>query len=114
MHSWKDRLTIGVLLLSVSWQLRAEIVYGSHAQITEFFVFSEYGGGDVGFLVTAPTEACPAGYWLRPSDPGFKSLYAVLMLAYSTKVPVRVAARSDSIWQGSTGTYCRVYYITAH
>lgn len=91
----------------------AALVTSPLVTVNRFFVFSDFGGGDVAFITSAPTTGCPGGFWLRPTDPGYKSLYAMLAMAYATKSPVQVTAYDDSIWTGSTGVYCRVYYIDA-
>lgn len=31
-------------------------------RVSEFFVFTEYGNGDVGFKVESPSSGCPDGY----------------------------------------------------
>jgi hypothetical protein len=81
--------------------------------VTQFFVFSEFGNGDVGIKVSSPTTGCADGFWLRPSDPGFKTLYAQLSMAYATQSPISISAHDNSIWPGSTGAYCRVYSIVS-
>jgi hypothetical protein len=91
----------------------AAVAGSSQVVVNEVFVFSEFGGGDVGFLTSSPIAGCEAGYWLRVSDPGFKSLYAMLMMAYATKSVVRVSAYDDSLWPGSNGRYCRVQWLNA-
>lgn len=97
---------------SLAYHASAAIVVTIHARVSEFFVFTEYGNGDVGFKVESPNSSCPDGYWLRPSDAGFKSAYAALMLAYSTGSTLRVAAHDDSLWPGTSGTICRVYQLS--
>jgi hypothetical protein len=95
-----------------SQPVTATIVYTSNVTVTEFSTFGVYGGGDVIFKVTSPASGCASGYWLRPSDDGFKSLFASVILAKATNSTIRVAAHDDSIWLGSSSTYCRVDYIT--
>lgn len=102
-----------VLIVLLSTPTRAAIVYSPVVTVTQFFVMAEYGGGDIGIKVSSPTTGCPHGFWLRPTDGGFKSMYAAAMMAYVTQSSIRVAAHDDSIWTGSTGTYCRVYYVQA-
>jgi hypothetical protein len=111
----KVRYSLVVLLLTIAVcnTANATLVSSPQVTVTQFFTFSDYGNGDVGFVVSASTPACAAGFWLRPSDPGFKTLYAQLAMAYAMKSPIRVTAYDDSIWSGSTGVYCRVYYIAS-
>jgi hypothetical protein len=95
-----------------SQPVTATIVYTSDVTVTEFSTFGDYGDGDVIFKVTSPASGCASGYWLRPSDGGFKSLLASIMLAQATNSTIRVAAHDDSLWSGSSSAYCRVDYIT--
>lgn len=71
-------------------------------------MYAEHGTGDVAFIGSSGTSNC-SGFWLRPCDPGFKTLYAALMTAYVTKLPISVTAYDDQIWSGSATTFCRVY-----
>jgi len=70
------------------------------------YVYSTFGNGDVAFYGT-PAGSC-VGFWLRPTDPGFKNMYAVLLAARAADRPVQVWGYDDQVWTGSTGTYCRV------
>lgn len=79
--------------------------------ITEVFSYPEYGQGDVMFRVTPVVPGCEGGFWLRPSDPGFKTSVATMLLGYSTKVAVRVWGYDDQLWSGSSATTCRLYAI---
>ncbi len=80
--------------------------------VTEVFSYTDYSGGDVTFKVNSPIAGCEGGFWLRPSDPGFKTTYAALLMAYSSKATVRVWAYSDQIWSGSGSPTCRLYLLS--
>ena len=95
-------LSMSLISAVLGVQAHAAMVFSASVTIREFFVLSEYGGGDVGFVASSPTNGCAHG---------FKNLYAAVMMAYATKAPIRVAAMDDSIYPGSSGTYCRVYSI---
>jgi hypothetical protein len=99
------------LLLSIPIA-QAAVVQSTAAPVTLIYSFSEFGTGDVVFKVANATPTtCNDGFWLRPSDPGFKTLYGMLMAAYHTKAPVTVQAYDDQKWPGSGGNYCRVYVM---
>ena len=87
-------------------------VQSAPVTITRYVTFSDFGGGDVVIVPSSATAGCADGFWLRPADPGFKSLYATLMMAYATRSTVTIAGYTDSVWTGSSGTFCRVYAIT--
>jgi hypothetical protein len=79
--------------------------------VTRISSFEEYGGGDVVFALDKPTVGCD-GYWLKTSDPGFKSNLSILLMARSTKAPVYAIGYDERLWPGSTATkYCHVYYL---
>jgi len=72
-------------------------------------VYEDYGGGDVVFFVDGqPVVGCESGFWLRPTDAGFKSSFATLLSAYATKLPIIVYGLNDQLWPGSSGHVCRV------
>jgi hypothetical protein len=80
--------------------------------VTEVFSYTDYGGGDVIFRVNAPIRGCEGGFWLRPTDPGFKQSLATVLLAYGSKSTVRVWAYDDEPWPGSPAPTCRMYVIS--
>lgn len=77
--------------------------------ITQIHSFSDSGSGDVVFTVSTALTGCAGGFWLRPSDAGFKAIYSSLLLSYANHTPILISAYNDSIWTGSTANYCRVY-----
>ncbi len=99
-------LGFGMLLLALS--ANAAIVSSTSVTVTHIYMYSELGGGDVAFTVSSPPAGCD-GLWLRPTDPGFKTLYAALMTAYVSRMPMTVTGIDDSIWSGSGSRFCRVY-----
>jgi hypothetical protein len=84
----------------------------TNRKVTEFFTYSDFGGGDVMFKVDLPIAGCEGGFWLRPSDAGFKANLATLLLAYTTKVNLRVWAYNDQLWTGSGAPTCRLYLLS--
>jgi hypothetical protein len=79
--------------------------------VTTIISYEEFGGGDVVFILDKPTVGC-AGYWLKTSDPGFKSNLSILLMARSSKVPLFATGYDERIWPGSTGArYCHLYAL---
>lgn len=105
------KFAVAILTVALTCSATAAIVggYESRGAVTNYIVYPEYGGGDVTFQTETPIAGCEAGFWLRPTDPGFKNAYAVVLTSYTTKSPVRVWAHDDSLWPGSSGRWCRVY-----
>lgn len=80
-------------------------------KVTEVYTYEDFGGGDVIFRVDIPIVGCEGGFWLRPTDPGFKTNVATVLLAYSTKSALRVWGFNDQLWTGSAAPTCRLYSL---
>ena len=52
---------------------------------------------------------CEGGFWIRASDPGFKTNVATVLLAYNSKSALRVWAYNDQLWTGSGAPTCRIH-----
>ena len=81
-------------------------------KITKTYSYSDYGTGDVIFQMNAIGVGCESGFWLRTTDPGFKSNLSVLIAAHLSGRTVYVQGYNDSIWNGSSGKFCRLYVIS--
>jgi hypothetical protein len=81
------------------------------AQVSFVYSYSEFGGGDVVFRLDTTLTGCEAGFWLRPTDPGFQRNVAMLMSAQLARRAISVHAYDDQIWSGSVSKYCRVSMI---
>ncbi len=103
---------ITLLLLTLA-PVKAAIVGSSTAKVTiaTLYSYSDYGGGDVVFAITTVVPGCEAGYWLRPTDPGFDRNLAAVMSAHLAGRSIIVLAHNDRLWSGSPGKYCRVHLI---
>jgi hypothetical protein len=89
----------------------AAIVASAQGVISQYKVFPEFGGGDVIFHFDGTLPSGCDGFWLRPTDAGFKQTFSTLVTAYTTKMPLYVWAHNDSIWTASSSNYCRVYML---
>ena len=79
--------------------------------ITGMYSYTDYGTGDVVITVQTPPPACQHGFWIRMTDPGAKTVFAQVLAAYHASTPLRMGGYDNSLWPGSTGTYCRVYFV---
>ncbi len=96
------------MLLAHAAPCAAEVTgHGRQETVTQVLTYTE--SGVVYFITNDPATGCPDGYWLRPSDAGFKTAYAAVVMSYTTKAPARVWAYNDSLWAGSSGKICRLY-----
>jgi hypothetical protein len=74
--------------------------------VTKIHSYTDYGAGDVIFNVDATIAGCE-GFWLKPSDAGFKQTYAALLMAKAAGIPVVVYAYDNDLWAGGPNI-CRV------
>ncbi|MEP2103975.1 MAG: hypothetical protein ABJP02_17750 [Parasphingorhabdus sp.] len=104
---------IGTFLIFALAPTQAAIVGSSteKATIATLYSYSDYGGGDVVFTITTAVPGCDAGYWLRPTDPGFDRNLAAVMSAHLAGRPIIVLAHDDQLWSSSPGKYCRVNLV---
>lgn len=111
MNEFAPRTLLAIVALLLGTSANAAQVNSPQGTITAAFALTEFGNGDIAFSVSASTPGCEGGFWLRPTDPGFKTTYAMLLMAMATQSTVTVAAYNDSIWAGSAASYCRVAYL---
>jgi hypothetical protein len=107
------RAFLAVLAIASGVQVspvQAAVIGGTQGVITEYSVFPDLNGGDVIFMSDGAVGTC-YGFWLRPTDAGFKLAYSTLMTAYATKLPLRIWVHDNSSWSGSGSNYCRVYRL---
>lgn len=112
--------TVGFAFAAAAAFTAAAVALPAHAalvgdytnrKVLEVYAYEDFGGGDFVFRVDLPVAGCEGGFWFRPSDPGFKSSVATVLLAYSSKAAVRVWAYSEQLWTGSSAPTCRVHAV---
>ena len=100
-----------VLLDGVVTSASAAVLLSSPVTISTLYTYPQFGGGDVVVQVSQPLAGCESGFWLSASDPGFKSVYAQLLLARAARTVLSIWAYSDQIWTGSSGNTCRIQAV---
>jgi len=81
---------------------------GTTTTIQKIYSYTQFGGGDVQVLVTLGATNC-GGFWLKPSDPGFKAALSMLLSAYLAKSQVMIYGLDNDLWPGSpSGTFCHI------
>jgi hypothetical protein len=79
--------------------------------VTGIFSYTDYGGGDIIIVVQNPPPACQHGFWIRLADPGSKTVFAHVLEAYQAKATLRMGGYDNELWPGSSGKYCRLYFV---
>ncbi len=96
------------LLFAANFVKAAEA--SSLTTISRFISYNQYGGGDVVFRVTNPTDGC-YGYWITKEDAGFNANLSAIVAAYHAKTKVRLYGITDQKWSGSGNFWCKLYAI---
>lgn len=102
------KLLAGVIALcGVSSALAGPVAYD--VKITRMDSYPEYGNGDVIVQYSGTSVAgCSTGFWLSPSQPGFKQTYAMLLAAASAGRTVTLYSDSGQLWSGSGDQWCKL------
>jgi hypothetical protein len=88
----------------------AGMVLSTASQVLVVDSYADYQSGDVVFRISSTVPGCH-GFWLQPTDPGFKQTYANLLMAKAAQMNVVVYAYDNQIWTGSGSAYCKVRSI---
>lgn len=100
-----------LLALSIAPLVQAAIVQAT-GTVTLILTYLDYGGGDFTFRISTPHASCLHGYWMTPSQPGFKTSVAYVLKAHANGETITVGADTAQLWSGSnTGQYCKVDYL---
>ncbi len=100
---WSSTLTSTPLL-------QAAMVH-STGTVTVILTYLDHGQGDFTFRVSNPPAGCSGGFWISPTQPGFKSAVAFVLQARATGEPVLVGADTAQLWNGSGDQWCKVEYV---
>jgi len=79
--------------------------------ITHINTYPEFGGGDFVFRLSSYVAGCESGFWLAPSQPGFKTTVAFLMQSRAMGESISVAGNTAQIWSGSGSNFCKVDWV---
>jgi len=86
-----------------------------NVKVTQMYVYPEFGNGDVAFgHAGTPVPGCVDGYWLSPSQPGFRQSYAYLLSAVTMGKEVTLYSDTGQRWTGSGGQFCKLSGIRVH
>ncbi len=80
--------------------------------VSQSYAYTRYDGGDFVFSTSALAPGCGNGWYIKASDPGFKTAVATVLLAQAQGLQIMVAGDNSDIWSGSpSGQFCRVQSI---
>jgi hypothetical protein len=103
-------VTLALAMLALAPPASAAIVVAS-GTITHMNTYPEFGGGDFVFRLSNQVAGCEGGFWLSPSQLGFKTTVAFVLQARATGDTITVAGNNALMWNGGA-SYCKVDWIT--
>jgi hypothetical protein len=113
-HSWHKKYICTALGLAANAMALAQSTgVPPQTTITSVVAYPAYGTGDFVFRVANPIPECDGGYWIAPSDPGYKVIVATALMLYQSKTPVYVFGIPSQLWAGSSSRFCKLYAFDA-
>ncbi|MEO8016529.1 MAG: hypothetical protein ABI769_01840 [Pseudomonadota bacterium] len=106
------RMLFAMTVLAVSTQASATVVAAA-GTVVNINTYPEFGGGDFVFKLSTVVAGCEGGFWLSPSQPGFKTSVAFVMQARATGESITVGGNNGLIWNGSGSAFCKVDWLAA-
>lgn len=90
----------------------AATVVPASGTIIQINTYAEFGNGDVVFRLSNHVAGCEGGFWLSPSQLGFKTTVAFIMQARATGETITVGGNDALIWSGSASRFCKVDWVS--
>ena len=85
---------------------------GASVTINQSYAYTSYGGGDFVFSTNVAAPGCGSGWYIKATDPGYRSAVAAVLTAQAGGNYVTVYGDNADLWSGSpTGKYCRLLTI---
>jgi|SRR6516164_8452727 len=85
---------------------------GAGVSVTLSYAYTAYGGGDFVFSTSIAAPGCGSGWYIKASDPGYRSAVAVVLAAQASGLQVVIYGDNSDVWSGSpSGQYCRVQAV---
>jgi hypothetical protein len=85
---------------------------GAAVTVTQSYAYSNYDGGDFVFSTSIHAPGCGSGWYVKPTDGGYKAIIAVVLTAQAAGLQVVVYGDNSDLWTGSpSGQYCRVQTV---
>jgi len=100
-------------MLGASPQTSATVV-GATGTVVQIYTYAEFGSGDFVFKLSTTVAGCEGGFWISPSQPGFKASVAFVMQARATEASISAGGNDTLIWPGSTAKFCKLDWLAAN
>jgi hypothetical protein len=85
---------------------------GASVTITQSYTYTTYGGGDFVFSTSVGAPGCGSGWYIKATDPGYRSAVAAVLTAQAGGNFVQVYGDNADLWSGSpSGQFCRLQTI---
>lgn len=99
------------MIMGINLAAHADLV-STTTHLTDVSVYANYNGGDVAVVVANPAPGCDNGFYVSPSDPGYKSVLAALLSSLHAKTQVNISGFDTNLWSGSGGKYCHIHGVS--
>jgi len=100
-------VVVALTMLTLSPQASATVVSAS-GTVMQINTYGDFGSGDFVFRLSTYVAGCEGGFWISPSQPGFKTLVAAVLQARATGESISVGGNDALIWNGSASKYCKI------
>ena len=107
------QIALTVLLASTAGVASATVIQSNPSTVVvgSTWWYTSFGSGDVAFQLSSSGLSQCGVFWLRATDPGFKTAVAALLTATTTQATVTVFADTSQMWTGTSTPFCLVYMI---
>src|ERR1700691_3967515 len=110
---WAAALVAAAACILVPCQARAVVVTpGAPVTITQSYAYTSYGGGDFVFTTSAEAVGCESGWYMKPTDRGYRAAVSTVLAAQAAGLQVLVYGDNTDLWSGSpSGQFCRLQTV---
>jgi hypothetical protein len=84
---------------------------GVAVTVIQSYAYSTFDNGDFVFTTSGVATGCGSGWYVAPTDGGYKAIIAVVMTAQAAGLQVIVYGDNSVLWAGSSGQYCHVQTV---
>ena len=103
------RFSVVTALTMLTWSPQAfATVVSAAGTVAQINTYGDFGSGDFVFRLSTYVVGCEGGFWISPSQPGFKTLVAAVLQARATGESITVGGNDALIWNGSGSRFCKV------
>lgn len=111
-RSQLPRILWWVACLAPAAAIAAIVNPGTAVTVTQSYAYSNYDGGDFVFSTSIAAAGCGSGWYVKPTDGGYKAIIATVLTAQAAGLQVVIYGDNSDLWSGSpSGQYCRVQAV---